>query len=76
MREMGNAYDILVGISEGKRPIGTRRLTDWSVTIKRILKKYGVDWIKLVQDRVQCQSFVNKITNIRIPGKAKNFLIS
>jgi hypothetical protein len=55
MREKRNAYMILVGKPEGKRPLGrpTRRLED---NIKMDLKQTGwggMDWIDLAQDRDQ-----------------------
>jgi hypothetical protein len=48
MRKNRNAYRILVGKSEGKKPLGKprRRFED---NIKRV----GMDWISLVQDRDQ-----------------------
>jgi hypothetical protein len=54
---MRNAYKMLVGKSEGKRPLGRnkRRLED---NIKTDLKEAGcddVDWIHLAQNRVQAR---------------------
>jgi hypothetical protein len=53
MGETRNAYRILVGKPEGKRPLGRprRRLVD---NIKMDLREIGwgeMDWIDLVQDR-------------------------
>jgi hypothetical protein len=55
MREMRNAYDILVGKYEGKRPLRmpSRRLED---TIRTDLREIGwesVEWMHLAQDRYQ-----------------------
>jgi hypothetical protein len=50
---MMNAYRILVGKPEGKRPLG-RRTRRWVDNIKMDLKEirwYGVDWTDMAQDR-------------------------
>jgi hypothetical protein len=47
-REMRNAFNILGGRPEGKRPLG-RYLCGWGIECQ------GVDWIQLAQDRVQCR---------------------
>jgi hypothetical protein len=54
MREMRNAYDILVGKSERKEPFGRHRHR-WE-DIRKSLREMGwegVDWIYLTQDRDQ-----------------------
>jgi hypothetical protein len=46
-----NAYRILVGKPEGKRPLGTRRCR-WVYNIKMDLREIrwgGMDWIDLAQ---------------------------
>jgi hypothetical protein len=51
MREMKNAYNILVAKSKGKRPLG-RPMLRWENKIRIDLRKTGwecVDWIHLVQ---------------------------
>jgi hypothetical protein len=53
-----NAYRILVGKSEGKRPLGTRRWVDNS---NIGLKSDRMDWIHLAQDRVQLSTIVNTV---------------
>jgi len=40
MEEMRNAYKILVGRHEGKRPLGRHRRT-WNDTIRMVLGEYG-----------------------------------
>jgi hypothetical protein len=65
MRWAGNAYRILVGKSEGKRPPRrpSRRRED---NIKMDLRERGwddMDWIDLAQDRDQWKSLVNMIIN-------------
>jgi hypothetical protein len=50
-----NAYRILVGKPEGKRPVGRPRRR-WVVNIKidfREIKYGGMDWINLAEDREQ-----------------------
>jgi hypothetical protein len=53
MGEMRNAYKILVGKPEGKRPLGRLRRR-WEDNIGIDLREVGwegVDWICLAQDR-------------------------
>jgi hypothetical protein len=53
MGEVRGAYNILVGRSEGRRPLGRPRRR-WEDNIKKNLREIGfgdVDWIYLVQDR-------------------------
>jgi hypothetical protein len=50
MKEKGNAYKILVGKPEGKRPVG-RPILRWEDNIKEDLIDIGwggMDWIHLV----------------------------
>jgi hypothetical protein len=63
--EVRNAYRILVGKPEGKRPRGRHWLRWWDIKMK--LKKIGcevVHWIYLVQERVQWQAVINTVMNI------------
>jgi hypothetical protein len=69
MGETKNAYRILVGKPEGKRPLGRprRRLVD---NIKMDLGEIGWDgrnWIELAQDRDQWKALVNTVMNLRVP---------
>jgi hypothetical protein len=69
MGEMRNAYNILVGKSEVKRPFGIPRLR-WEDNIKMDLKEIGwegVDWIHQVQDRVQWQALMNMVMKLCVP---------
>jgi hypothetical protein len=53
MGEKRNAYRLLVGKPEGKRPLGRPRRR-WMDNIKKDLSEIGVsvvDWIGLAQDR-------------------------
>jgi hypothetical protein len=68
MREEMNAYRILVGNPEGKRPLG--RLRDrWVDSIKMDLREIewdGMDWIDLAEDREQWRALVNMVMNLRV----------
>jgi hypothetical protein len=64
-----NAYRILVGKPEGKRPLGRprRRCVD---NIKMDLREIGwdgMDWIDLAKDRDQWRALVNAVKNLRVP---------
>jgi hypothetical protein len=65
MGEGRGVYRILVGRSEGKRPLGRPRRR-WEDNIKM---EIGIDvakWIQLAQNRVQWRAFVNTIMNLRV----------
>jgi hypothetical protein len=69
MGETRNAYRILVGKPEGKRPLGRPRRR-WVDNIKMDLGEIawdGRDWIELAQDRDQWRALVNTETNLRVP---------
>jgi hypothetical protein len=54
---------------EGKRPLGRPRRR-WEDSIQMDLREIGIDgaiWIRLAQDRVQWQAFVNTVVNLRVP---------
>jgi hypothetical protein len=68
MREKRNTYRILVGKSEGKRPLGRQR-SMWVDNIKIDLREtewgwYGMD---LSKDRDQWRALVNTEINLRVP---------
>jgi hypothetical protein len=68
MRAKRNAYRILVGTPEGKRPLGRPRRR-WVNNIKMDLRKIvsdGMDWIDLAQDRDQWRALVNTLMNLRV----------
>jgi hypothetical protein len=69
MGEKRNAYRLLVGKSEGKRPLGRPRRR-WLDSIRMDLVEVGwgdVDWIGLAQDRGRWRALVNSAMNIRVP---------
>jgi hypothetical protein len=67
--EERNAYSILVGKPEGKRPIGRprRRSVDNIIIDLREIGCVGMDWIDLAQERDQWRYLVNTVINLRVP---------
>jgi hypothetical protein len=69
MGEKRNAYRILMGKPEGKRPLGRTRRR-WVDNFKMDLRVIGWDgmvWIDLAQDRDQWKALVNTVINLRVP---------
>jgi hypothetical protein len=69
MGEKRSAYRLLVGKSEGRRPLGRPRRR-WLDNIRMDLVEMGwsdVDWIGLPQDRDRWRALVNSVLNLRIP---------
>jgi hypothetical protein len=67
--EKRNAYRILMGEPEGKRPPGRprRRCVD---NIKMDLREIGwdgADWINMAQDRDLWRALLNPVLNLRVP---------
>jgi hypothetical protein len=63
-----NAYRILMGKLEGKRPLGRPRRR-WEDNIEMDLREIGwggMDWIDFTQDRDQCRALVNMVMNLRV----------
>jgi hypothetical protein len=76
--ENRNAYRILVGKPEGKRPLGRQR-SWWVNNIKLDLRGIewgGMDWIYLALDRDQWRSLVNTVMNLRVPSNFRKVLSS
>jgi hypothetical protein len=68
-------YRVLVGKTEGKRPLGRprRRCVD---NIRMDVQEMGcryVDWIGLAQDRDRWRTLVNAVMNFRVPQKCGEF---
>jgi hypothetical protein len=64
-----DVYMVLFGWPKSKKPLGRPRRR-WEDNIEMDLREIGIDeanWIRLAQDRVQWQSFVNTETNLRVP---------
>jgi hypothetical protein len=69
MGEKRNVYRLLVGKTEGKRPLGRPR-RKWIDNIKMDLLDIGlhvVEWIGLAQDRYRWRALVNTVMNLRVP---------
>jgi hypothetical protein len=67
--EKRNAYRILVGKPEGKRPLEIPRHR-WEDNIMMDLREIGwgaMKWIGVAQDRDQWRAFVNMVMNVRDP---------
>jgi hypothetical protein len=70
--EKRNAYRLLVGKQEGKRPLG-RPIHRWVDNIRIDLREVGwgdVDWIGLAKDRNRWRALVNSVLNLRVPRNA------
>ncbi|KAJ4430106.1 hypothetical protein ANN_22316 [Periplaneta americana] len=69
MGESRNAYRVLVGRPEGKRPLGRPR-GRWEDNIKMDLREVGYDdrdWIDFAQDRDLWRAYVRTAMNLRVP---------
>jgi hypothetical protein len=69
MGEKRNAYRLLVGKPEEKRPLGRPRRR-WVDNIRMDLGEVGcgdVGWIGLAQDRNRWRALVNSVLNLRVP---------
>jgi hypothetical protein len=68
MGEERKVYKVLVGKSEGKRPLGRPRHR-WEDGIRMDLREIGlggVDWIRLAQDRDRWWAVVSAVMNFRV----------
>jgi hypothetical protein len=69
MGDTRNAYRILVGKPERKRPLGRprRRWVDNNKIALREIRQDGMDCFELAQDRDQWRAVVNTVMNLRVP---------
>jgi hypothetical protein len=76
MGKKRNAFKILVGNPEERRPLGRPRRR-WVDNIKMDLREIGwdgVDWIDRAQDRDQWRALVNTELDFQVPYNAGKFL--
>jgi hypothetical protein len=69
MGEKRNAYRLLVGKPEGRRPLGRPRRR-WLDNIRKDHVEVGwgdVDWIGLAQDIDKWRALVNSVLNLPVP---------
>jgi hypothetical protein len=67
--QMRTVYKMLIGKTEGKRPLGRHRRR-WEVNIvldHRETRWESVEWIHVAQDREQRWVFVNTLMKLRVP---------
>jgi hypothetical protein len=67
--EKTNAYRLLLGKPEGRRPLGRprRRWVDNIEMDHGEIGWGGVDWIGLTHDRGKCRALVNTVMNLWVP---------
>jgi hypothetical protein len=73
-----DAYRILVGKPEGKKPVGRPR-RKWKNDFKTNIKEIewdGMDCIDLTLDRDQWRALVNTVINLRVPYSFGKLLTS
>jgi len=58
-----DVYRVLVGKSEGKRPLGRHRCRWENIKVEC----GGMDWIDLAQNKDKWQALVNAVMNLRVP---------
>jgi hypothetical protein len=73
MGEDRRLYKVLAGKPEGKIPLGRPRRR-WEDGIRMDL--WGVDWIRLAQDRDQWLAIVSAVMNLRVLSPRRLFVMS
>jgi hypothetical protein len=76
MGEERGVHRVLVGKSEGKRPMGRRRRR-WEDNIKMDFQEVGGacgDWMELAQDRDRWRALVSTVKNFRVPENCREIL--
>ena len=69
MEEWRGVHRVLVGIPEGKRPLGRPRRR-WEDNIKMDLEEVGRgcgDWMELAQDKDGWRALVSTVMSFRVP---------
>jgi hypothetical protein len=68
MREIRDAYEIVIGNCDRKRPLGkpTYRWEDNTKHYIRFISSEGVDWFHLAQKRKQRRDTVTIVTYLRV----------
>ena len=69
MEQFSNAYRVLVGKPESKRPLGMPRRR-WEGIIEMDLREVSCDprdWIALAEDENQWRAYVRAVMNLRVP---------
>ena len=69
MEERRGVHKVLVGKSEGKRPLGRPRRR-WEDNIKMDFQEVGSDcgdWMELAHDRGRWRAFVSTVMKFRVP---------
>jgi len=69
MDEKRGVYRVLLGKTEGRRPLGRPRRR-WVDNIRMDLQEVGcgyMNWIGLVQDKDRWRTLVSAVMNLRVP---------
>ena len=68
MEEGRGVHKVLVGKSEGKRPLRRprRRWENIKMDLREVGRGCG-DWMELAQDRYRCWALVSTVMNFRVP---------
>jgi len=70
---MRGVYRVLVGIPEGKKPLGRPRLR-WEDSNKMDLQE-GMDWIDVAQERDRWRALVNAVNEPLVSINCGEFLV-